>query len=137
MNERMRTGGCQCGAIRYEVRGEPLFVALCHCSMCRRAGAAPAIAWAMFQEPQVRMTNQPVATYRSSAEGRRGFCRECGTQIQFTGDFIPGLIDLTVGSFDHPEDLPPSLHYWDSKRLPWVKFADDLPRHADFPPMSG
>jgi hypothetical protein len=121
--------------VRYDAIGEPLVVALCHCSMCRRAGAAPAIAWAMYRDEQVRMTGATPAIYASSAEARRSFCSRCGTQISFTADFIPGLVDLTVGSFDHPAELPPTLHYWDSKRLPWVKFADELPRYPEFPPM--
>ncbi|HTE41351.1 MAG TPA: GFA family protein [Steroidobacteraceae bacterium] len=128
-------GGCQCGAVRYQVMGAPIVVALCHCSMCRRANAAPAVAWAMYSESQVQFTENGRQFYRSSPEAQRGFCPKCGTQISFTAEYIPGLIDLTVGSFDAPETLQPSLHYWDSKRLPWVKFADALPRHAEFPPF--
>jgi hypothetical protein len=120
--------------VRYEATGEPIMIAMCHCSMCRRAGAAPAIAWAMYREEQVRMTAAAPATYASSPPARRSFCARCGTQISFTAEFIPGLVDLTVGSFDRPEDLHPSLHYWDSKRLPWVSFADELPRYPEFPP---
>ncbi|MEX0896880.1 MAG: hypothetical protein WDZ66_02330, partial [Steroidobacteraceae bacterium] len=41
-----------------------------------------------------------------------------------------------IGSLDHPEGIVPSLHYWDSKRLPWVRFADDLPRFPEFPPIA-
>ena len=137
MSERVRAGGCQCGDVRYEASGEPLVIALCHCSMCRRAGAAPAIAWAMYRHEQVRMTGAAPATYASSAQARRSFCSRCGTQISFTAEFIPGLVDLTVGSFDRPEELPPTLHYWDSKRLPWVAVADGLPRYEEFPPPSG
>ena len=135
--QQVRSGGCQCGAVRYEASGEPIVVALCHCSMCRRASAAPAVAWAMYEEAQVRMTHAAPTIYQSSTEARRGFCASCGTQISFTADYIPGLIDLTVGSFDRPQDLPPSLHYWESRRLPWVRFADDLPRHPEFPPVDG
>jgi hypothetical protein len=101
--------------------------------MCRRANAAPAVAWAMFTETQVRFTGSQPTMYQSSPPARRGFCGQCGTQLSFMADYIPGLIDLTIGSFDQPELLPPSLHYWDSKRLPWVEFADTLPRHAEFP----
>jgi hypothetical protein len=130
-----QTGGCQCGKVRYEASGEPIVVAMCHCTTCRRANAAPAVAWAMFSADQVRFTADNRQIYQSSQPARRGFCATCGTQISFTADYIPGLIDLTVGSFDKPESLPPSLHYWDSKRLPWVEFADALPRHAEFPPF--
>ena len=128
-------GGCQCGAVRYRISGEPVVAAICHCTMCRRANAAPAVAWVMYQQAQVTFTQQAPTTYKSSSEAERGFCSTCGTQISFTASYIPGLIDLTVGSLDHPEAVTPSLHYWDSKRLPWVRFADDWPRHAEFPPF--
>ena len=135
MTSILRSGGCQCGAVRYEASGEPVVVALCHCAMCRRANAAPAVAWAMFSDAQVRFVGAQPTQYQSSPPARRGFCGQCGTQISFTASYIPGLIDLTVGSFDQPDSLPPSLHYWESKRLPWVQFADALPRHAEFPPF--
>lgn len=134
MNESQQ-GGCQCGAVRYATTGAPLAVALCHCTMCRRAHAAPAVAWALFTQAQVRFTRAQPAIYASSAEAARGFCAACGTQISFTADYLPGMIDLTVGSFDHPAALPPQFHYWDSERLPWVEFADRLPRHHAFPPL--
>jgi hypothetical protein len=135
MTEPKLEGGCQCGAIRYRVTGAPVMAAICHCAMCRRANAAPAVAWAMFQETQVAFLSGRPTTYTSSPEARRGFCSVCGTQICFTADYIPGLIDLTIGSLDHPDKIAPTLHYWDSKRLPWVHFADDLPKLPEFPPV--
>jgi hypothetical protein len=136
MDQRTLSGGCQCGAIRYEIVGEPVMVAICHCTMCRRAHAAPAVAWAMFQESQVSFPCGRPASYSSSAEAQRGFCPACGTQISFTASYIPGLIDLAVGSLDHPETVAPTLHYWDSERLPWMRIADHLPRHPEFPPVA-
>jgi hypothetical protein len=128
-------GGCQCGAVRYAINGPPLMTALCHCSMCRRANAAPAVAWAMFKAEQVEFTGRKPAEYASSPAAKRGFCAACGTPISFTADYIPGLVDITIGSLDTPEAMPPALHYWDSKRLPWMRFADDLPKYPEFPPV--
>ena len=127
-------GGCQCGAVRYRIAGEPILAAMCHCSMCRRANAAPAVAWAMYAQAQVEFTRAEPRTYTSSPGCRRGFCPECGSQITFSADYIPGLIDITIGSMDEPDRVAPTLHYWESKRLPWLHFADAWPRYPEFPP---
>jgi hypothetical protein len=89
----------------------------------------------MFQELQITFLRGSPTTYASSPEGKRGFCSVCGTQICFTADYIPGLIDITIGSLDQPDKIAPTLHYWESKRLPWVRFADDLPKFPEFPPV--
>lgn len=135
MGKAVLQGGCQCGAVRYSITGEPILAAICHCTMCRRAHAAPAVAWAMFDESQVAFDKGQPRPYASSADAQRGFCRDCGTQISFTASFLPGLIDISIGSLDDPEAIRPTLHYWDNEHLSWVEFADGLPRHPEFPPM--
>ncbi len=134
MSDIQLDGGCQCGAVRYRVTGAPVMAAICHCSMCRRASAAPVVAWAMFQESQVCFTKSAPKTYASSQEAERGFCGTCGTPICFKAEYIPGLIDITIGSLDRPDSVKPEFHYWYSEHLGWVDFADGLPRHPEFPP---
>lgn len=136
MTDEKLQGGCQCGAIRYQITGEPAMAAICHCSMCRRANGAPAVAWAMYEDTQVQFTNELPKQHASSPEANRGFCAVCGTQISFTASFLPGLIDITIGSFDNPETIKPTLHYWHSKHISWAEFADTLPRHPELPPFS-
>lgn len=134
MNAEPLEGGCQCGAVRYRLTGTPMMTALCHCSLCRRANAAPAVAWAMFSDAHVDFTASPPTIYESSPGCRRGFCPRCGTQINFTADFIPGLMDITIGSLDDPDRMPPAFHYWESRRLSWLHLSDDLPRYPELPP---
>ncbi len=136
MTDTKLEGGCQCGAVRYAITGEPVLAAICHCTMCRRAHAAPAVAWAMFQQSQVSFVKAKPHTFASSAEARRGFCPDCGTQISFTASFLSGLIDLTIGSLDNPESIKPTLHYWYSKHLSWAEFDDTLPRYPELPPFA-
>jgi hypothetical protein len=135
MSNAKLQGGCQCGSVRYRITGEPIMAALCHCSMCRRANAAPAVAWAMYMESSVEFANGGLKTFESSPGCRRSFCPNCGSQISFTADYIPGLIDITIGSLDDPNLIAPSLHYWESRRLSWLHLRDELPRHPEFPPQ--
>jgi hypothetical protein len=89
----------------------------------------------MYHETDVTFLKSRPTTYASSQAARRGFCAQCGTQISFTADYIPGLVDITIGSLDRPEALAPRFHYWDAKRLPWLSVCDDLPRFPEFPPV--
>jgi hypothetical protein len=90
----------------------------------------------MYREEQVQFKNAQPKLYSSSPEAKRGFCGTCGTQISFTASFLPGLIDIAVGSLDNPEAVKPTLHYWYSKHLSWADFAGTLPRHPELPPFS-
>ncbi len=89
----------------------------------------------MFPDTNVRFSGAAPKRFHSSAEGRRTFCSECGTQLAFTASFLPGLIDVTIGSLDRPEAIEPTLHFWYDEHLPWAEFADSLPRHREFPPF--
>lgn len=135
MSTQKIDGGCQCGAVRYSITGKPVVTAICHCSTCRRANAAPAVAWSMFESGQVEMVAGELKKYAASEGVKRGFCPACGTQITFEADYLPGMIDVTVGSFDDPEVVRPSMHYWHSRHLSWAEFADSLPRYPEFPPV--
>lgn len=135
MSESALEGGCQCGCVRYRISGAPVMTAMCHCSTCRRANAAPAVAWAMYTEDQVDFVRDKRTQYESSPGCRRGFCTACGSQISFSAAYIPGLIDITIGSLDDPERVAPAFHYWDSRRLSWLHLGDELPRYPEFPPQ--
>ena len=91
------------------------------------AGAqGPAVAWAMFSQEQVQLTGE-LKRYASSAEAERSFCPNCGSQIAFTASFLPGLIDLTVGSLDEPSVLHPVSHFAVESRIENWHADDGLP----------
>jgi hypothetical protein len=121
-------GGCACGAIRYRVRGTPWNETLCHCTDCRRASGAPALAWATFRIADLEWTKERKLR-RSSDHATRGFCPDCGTQLTYQEDTQQGELDLALASLDRAEAIAPKDHtYWRS-HLPWLACEDGLPRH--------
>ncbi len=123
------TGGCFCGAVRYEVTGAPRDVSYCHCSMCRRTAGAPAVPWATYPTTAVRLTQGTPAVLRSSPPATRRFCAACGTPLTFATSAEPEWVDVTVCSLDDPEAVPPDEHIWTESRVAWFDVRDDLPRH--------
>lgn len=128
------TGGCHCGAIRYEVEGDPMHHALCHCSDCRRSAGAPLVGWAMFPKDAVTVSKGEVVTYASSQDGRRQFCGACGTGLFYVNEvMLPDIIDIQSGTLDDPEALPAGAHIQIAERISWVADMHTLPAFERFP----
>lgn len=130
------TGGCLCGAIRYEVREDPIYIGHCHCNRCRRSSGAAFLTAALFPEGSIEWTTQTPKLYSSSAHVDRGFCPKCGSSLTFQS---PGRLLLLIGSLDRPEDIDMSEprrfeanHVFFSEKLPWIHIKDDLPRFDRF-----
>jgi hypothetical protein len=104
----VRTGGCFCGAVRFETEGAPRFLSLCHCESCRRAHAAPSVAWAGFREAQVRLRGETIRVYPSSPGVERSFCGACGSPLAYRGEKWPGETHLPICAFDLPGDMAPT-----------------------------
>lgn len=131
----MMTGGCHCGAVRYEISGAPKSHALCHCSDCRRHAGAPLVGWMMFAEEAVRVTKGAPKIYASSENGRRGFCADCGTGLFYTNSvMLPGIVDVQSSTLDNPEAVPARAHIQVAERISWMASAHDLPTFDRYPP---
>lgn len=131
----MMTGGCHCGAIRYEVSGDVIGHSLCHCVDCRRSSGAPMVGWAMVPDTQLRVTGE-TSIYASSENGRRHFCIQCGTGLFYSNDaMLPGLVDITSATLDEPEKLAPEDHIQVADRIEWMTTVHTLPEHERFPPQ--
>ena len=124
------TGGCQCGAIRYEATEEPAHVVICHCRMCQKAYGGPFAAGVGFRRSALTITQGHLKYYQSSSIGRRGFCENCGSPILMNYEtYVPDwgeVYFIRLGSLDHPEKYRPRFHYGIESRLPWAHFDDGL-----------
>ncbi|WP_298952120.1 GFA family protein [uncultured Methylobacterium sp.] len=125
----MLTGGCACGAVRYEAHGTPWHETLCHCPTCRRVAGAPAVAWFTVRRADLRLVAGTPRVFRSSPGVARGFCGECGTPLTYARDDLPDEIDVTTASLDDPAALPPRDQTQLAHRLPWIE-APGLPGFA-------
>ena len=131
-----RSGGCHCGAIRYDVDGEPQHVALCHCSDCRRSAGAPMVSWAAFTADALTVTQGQPVTFYSSGAAMRSFCGTCGTGLFYrNADMLPGIVDIQSVTLDDPEALPPEAHIQVAERLHWMDDLYSLTRFERFPGM--
>lgn len=123
----MLKGGCYCGKVRYEVSGAPLDSTVCHCTDCRRIAAAPSVAWFTVNRTQLRFVDGELRALQSSKGVLRCFCADCGTHLTYQHDEFPDEIDISTGSLDAPDAVPPVHHTWISQKLSWVQLADGLP----------
>ena len=129
------TGGCHCGAVRYEVTGEALTHALCHCTDCRRSAGAPMVGWTMYTSDAVKVTKGAPKVYESSAHGRRHFCPDCGTGLFYTNaTMLPGIVDIQSATYDDPGAVPPRAHIQVAERIGWMERAHELPAFERYPP---
>ncbi len=129
----MLTGGCHCGAIRYEAAVPPSRHSLCHCTDCRRAAGAPLVGWAIFAQGDLRVSGE-CAVYASSPDGRRHFCIQCGTGLFYTNAAIfPSMIDVQTATLDDPDTVPPQEQIQLADRIGWMEQAHLLPGFERYP----
>ena len=122
------TGGCLCGAIRYESSGPPNWVSYCHCRTCQKAYGALFGLFAAFSGTAFRFTQGRPHYYRTSSRAKRGFCAACGTPIDFWYDDGPEM-GVLIGTLDHPEDWPADRrHNGAEHEVQWLVIDDGLPR---------
>ncbi len=118
------SGGCQCGAVRYEVRSTPQGVHYCHCRMCQRAVGNVFAGLAPVRKAHLRWTDEEPSFFASSTVARRGFCARCGTPLTFAYNESEWIC-VTLGSLDHPAAFTPTIEYGIEARLPYVRPHDD------------
>ena len=132
------TGGCLCGAVRFETTAAPFAINYCHCESCRKHSGAPVVTLAGYQADNVTFSGEKRRTYESSPGATRAFCGNCGTPLTWEGDGneLGQIIELHISTFDKPELMVPTSHAFEPERLPWFEIADDLPRYEGFSEMS-
>ena len=120
------TGGCQCGAVRYEWTVPPYYASVCHCRMCQKASGQPFMAFTGGRIENLRWTRGRLSVFRSSELGERGFCSACGTPLTYRLEGT-GRISVTIASLDDPEAARPTSQYGVESKLSWTDGIAGLP----------
>jgi len=134
------TGGCQCGAVRYEIAAAPLTTYVCHCRECRKQSASAFGISVTVRTGDLRLRQGTVKSWtRDTDSGRRlkcVFCPECGSRLWHEGDPKGPTVSVKGGSLDEAVDLGQAQHIWVSRKLPGVVIPEGRPQFPEEPPRS-
>ncbi|SED58674.1 Uncharacterized conserved protein [Rhizobiales bacterium GAS191] len=132
-----RTGGCQCGDVRYESSGDALALYVCHCRECQKQSAS---AFGMSLEvPRAGLhviSGEPQSWSRATDSGRRlrcVFCPRCGSRLWHEGDPPRETVTIKAGSLDVQIDASRAVHIWTSRKVPGVLIPSDAEQFPEEP----
>jgi hypothetical protein len=131
------TGGCLCGALRYEAQGEPTYAGFCFCADCRKVSGGGSIGFMGFSANAVRFSGA-TRQFRSKAvrgTSTRNFCPTCGGLV-FGG--VVGESDshtIYAGSLDEPSRFRPTMAIFNRDRPAWAPLPPGLTVFEIMPPQ--
>ena len=117
----MIEGGCFCGNIRYAIEEGEYLVVNCHCTMCRKTSAAAFVTWLVVTPDSFKYVQGTPAILKSSLQGTRHFCPDCGTPLTFQSTDRVTDIDVTTGSLDEPNNYIPRAAVHEESKLKWLQ----------------
>ena len=133
-----RTGGCLCGAIRYETVGAPVFTLRCHCRDCQRQSGAAHVPAARVPSAGFRILQGTPRRYTTKADSGneivRVFCGDCGTPLYVQVATRPDLVGLRVCTLDDPSWFRPEADIFMRSAQPWDHDETGAPKYDGYPP---
>jgi hypothetical protein len=128
------SGGCACGAIRYQCNVEPVLMLNCHCRDCQRASGSAYAAIVAIPKTGVQMSGEPryhAVLGKSGKPVERGFCARCGSQVSMRLERFPDVLGLHAGSLDDPSIYRPMMDVFTSSAQPWDHMDPAIQKHAE------
>ena len=118
-------GSCLCGAVRYQVTGEPAGASCCHCTQCRKQSGH---VWSSAHVPDgaLRIEGE-VRWYQSTPKARRGFCPNCGSFL-FWKHIDDEHISFSLGSLDGQTGLRLEKHIFTVDKGDYYDITDGVPQ---------
>jgi hypothetical protein len=132
------SGGCACGAVRYECNLDPVIMLNCHCRNCQQASGSGYAAVAAVPKTAVQVRGEPryykiVGDAGTAVE--RGFCPNCGSQVFMKIERLPDVLGLQAGSLDDPSIYRPMMDIFTSSAQPWDHMNPNTQKHTQGPSL--
>jgi hypothetical protein len=130
------SGGCACGAIRYEITAEPIMALNCHCRDCQRASGGPFASVLGVPKDALKITGAPKYHDVKADSGNiisRGFCPECGSPLFTKLSAMPHFMGVKAGSLDDPSIFKPTMDIYTDSAQPWDYMNPNLPKVPKMP----
>jgi hypothetical protein len=132
------SGGCACGAIRYECDADPLIMMNCHCRDCQKASGSAYAAIVVVPKAAIQIRGEPryhKVVGQSGKATERGFCPSCGSPLTITSERRPDIFGLQAGSLDDPSAYRPMMDVFTSSAQPWDTMDPKLQKHSHGSPV--
>ncbi len=133
----MATGGCQCGAVRYRISGDPVEIYVCHCLECRHQSASAFGISVIVRAADLSLERGATRVWSRPTDTGRvldcTFCPACGSRLWHAS---PGedVVSVKGGSLDDPPDLTRAMHIWTARKLAGVVIPDTAVQYPGEPP---
>lgn len=132
----MYTGGCLCGAVRFEISGPIENIIYCHCSQCRKAQGSAFATNGIVRAEQFRLVSgdDMLTGYEATPGETKYFCKVCGSPILSRSQARPGQVRVRLGTIDSDITERPMAHLFVGSKANWDGIFDELPQYESHEP---
>jgi len=131
------TGGCACGAIRYEIPGEPIMQNDCQCRDCQHKSGTGHGSYLSFVRSGSTLSGKAAQWNIVADSGNvktRAFCPTCGSPVYMTYAAMPDVITVHAASLDDPARYRPQVVTYAARAHAWDRVDPALPKFDGMPP---
>jgi hypothetical protein len=128
------TGGCGCGAVRFELIAPPVSASYCHCTRCQRRTGTGASANARVEPGTFRVVagEDRLKAWKPDGGFEKWFCGDCGSALFSRDPEDADKVGVRLGAFDEDPGIRPAVHQFVAYAAPWEPIPDDgLPRYPE------
>jgi hypothetical protein len=130
-------GGCQCGAIRYEIPAEPIFMNHCQCRDCQYRSGAGHGSYLTFPRADAKLEGDATRWDIAADSGNvksHAFCPTCGSPVYLTYSEAPDIVTVHAASLDDPSRHAPQAVTYGVRSYAWDHLDPTLTKFERMPP---